>query len=54
MEIRQISQRIVLEIYQKQGFEKVKDFISKQPVKILQSLVKVMPEVEPYLKLNQD
>jgi hypothetical protein len=44
----------VLEIYQKQGFEKVKDFIAKQPVKILQSLVKVMPEVEPYLKMNQD
>lgn len=52
--MRQISQRIVLEIYQRQGFEKVKDFVAKLPVKILQSLLKVMPEVEPYLKMNQD
>lgn len=43
-----------MEIYQKQGFDKVKDFIAKLPMKILQQFVKIMPEAESYLKLNQD
>jgi hypothetical protein len=54
LEIRNISQKIILEIYQKQGFDKVKDFIAKLPLKILQNFVKIMPEAEPYLKLSQD
>ena len=41
-----------MEIYQAKGFEKVKDFVAKLPLKILQGLVKSMPEAEPYLKLS--
>ena len=52
VEVRQLSQKILLEMYQKQGFEKVKDFVAKLPVKILQSIVKFMPEAEPYIKIN--
>jgi hypothetical protein len=52
--MRQLSSRIVLEIYQKQGFEKIKDLIGKLSVKTLQGLVKFIPEAEPYLKMNQE
>jgi hypothetical protein len=47
-----VTQRIILEIYQRQGFEKVKEFVAKMPLKVLQGLVKAMPEVEPFMKLN--
>lgn len=53
-EVRQVSQKVIFEIYQKQGFDKIKDWVAKMPVKVLTSLVKVIPEVEPYIKLNQD
>lgn len=54
-EIRNISIKIIMEIYQRMGFDKVRDFIARLPLKILQStFVKVMPESEPYLKMTQD
>ena len=44
-----------MEIYQKHGFDKMRDgFIAKLPLKVLQQLVKAIPESEPYLKLSQD
>ncbi|CDW78329.1 UNKNOWN [Stylonychia lemnae] len=53
-DIRQISLKIVQEIYQKQGFDKIQDFISRLSNKVLINLVKLIPEAEPYLRMNDD
>jgi len=53
-EIRQVSLRVIVSIYEKKGFDKIKDFISKLSNKVLMSLVKLIPESEPYIQMNED
>lgn len=48
-----VSQNIILEIYNKQGFHAIEPFISKLPPKILAQIVRQIPESEPYLRVNE-
>lgn len=52
--MRQVATRIIVDLYEKQGFEKIKDFVSKLSNKVLLNLMKLIPEVEPYVRMNED
>lgn len=47
--------KILMEIYQTEGFEAIESFIKKVNPKVLAGvIVKNIPEAEPYLKLSHD
>eukprot|EP00347_Sterkiella_histriomuscorum_P005376 403356849 len=54
LEIRELSKKVILEIYQKYGFNQIEDFIAKLESKVLLNLIKYIPEAEPYLRMNED
>lgn len=52
-DIRKQSQLIIIEIYNQFGFEALRDFAQVTTQDVLQPLVKRIPELEPYVRTNE-
>jgi hypothetical protein len=53
LEIRNATYNIITTLYEKYGFDVIEPFIARLSSKVLLTLVKKIPESEPYIRINE-